>query len=680
MMLSFSAVRLWKGIAMPAALALGCSARSAAIDKAPPPAPDELRFEISAIDRGAEPCNDFYAYACGGWLRDHAIPPDRTRWSRYDELRARNVAVERDLVEAAARSASTPVERRVGAYYTACLDQPAIETRGLAPLRPLLDQIDGIQTSGDASEVLAGLHRRVAPLLFALTVPADPRDVRRTLASLDLGQLGLATPEDYTRDTADSAALRATYQAHLERTLRLLGDADAAENAGRIAALETTLARAVPGPVARRDPAQLVHVMTPAELAVRVPGLDWPRYLRALGATDVDHVNVKLVAYLEAVGAAIARDLPGLRAYLRYQVARAFARLLPAALDAEVFDFTGRIVGGAREPAPRWRRCLALVDRDLGDDVGQMFVAARFPPAARARALAMVQRIAATLRRALAALDWLGAPARAAAIRKLDHMKLTVGHADRWKRYDALEVRADDPVGNAQRGAALATARELAKLGKPADRDELGDVPQNFHAFSTPETVSVSFTAAFLQPPVFDPAVDDPINFGGVGGVIGHEITHHFDAEGRQYDVDGNLAPWWSPDDDARYRARAACFVDEYSGFHSDDGTPVDGRLTLSENLADNGGLRLAWDALQPAQDGPRRDGFTPAQRFFLAWAQIRCEAMTPEAARAQLRGDPHAPGRWRVNGVVRNMPELQAAFACPAGAPMAPSTRCRLW
>jgi predicted metalloendopeptidase len=292
----------------------------------------------------------------------------------------------------------------------------------------------------------------------------------------------------------------------------------------------------------------------------------------------------------------------------------------------------------------------------------------------------MVQRLVATLRRVLTTLDWLGEPARAAAVRKLDHLKVTIGHADRWRRYDALEIRDDDPMGNAQRGAALATARELAKLGVPTDRDELGDVPQNFHAFSTLETVSVGFTAAFLQPPVFDPAADDPINFGGVGGVIGHEITHHFDDEGRRYNADGNLAPWWSPDDDARYRTRAACFVDEYSGFHSDAGTPVDGHLTLSENLADNGGLRLAWEALRPAQDGPRRDGFTPAQRFFLAWAQIRCEAMTPEVARAQLRSDPHAPGRWRVNGVVRNMPEFQTAFACPAGAPMAPTTRCRLW
>jgi endothelin-converting enzyme/putative endopeptidase len=663
-------------------VALACGARlTAPPEPAPisPVPPAAERFEISAIDHAADPCADFYAYACGGWLLHNPIPPARSRWSRYAELQTRNIAVERAVVEAAGRSARTPAERRVGAYDAACLDERAIEARGFGPVRPLLDQIDGMRTAGEASEMIALLHRRVAPVLFALNVLADPRDVRRTLATIDLGQLGLA-PEDYTRDDAASTEHRAAYEAHLVRTLQLIGDADAAGNAHRVVALETRLARELPAPAERRDPGRLVNVLLTAELAARAPGIDWPRYLRALGAERADRINIKFVRHLEAAAAAVAHDLPSVRAYLRYQVARTFARLLPRALDAEVFDIVGKTLNGARELAPRWERCLALVDRDLGDDVGQMFVAARFPPANRARARALVERIIATLRRDLAGLEWLGSPARAAAIEKLDHLVVTVGHADHWKRYDALEVRGDDPVGNAQRGLALVTARELAKLGAPSDRTEFLDVPQRFHAFSTPETVSVGFTAAFLQPPVFDPTIDDPINFGGVGGVIGHEITHHFDDEGRQYNVDGNLAPWWSAEDIAGYQTRAACFVDEYSQFQIDDGTPVDGRLTLGENLADNGGLRLAWDALHPAFDGRPVDGFTPAQRFFLAWAQIRCEAMTPQAAHAQVQSDPHAPGRWRVNGVVRNMPEFQTAFACAAGAAMAPEARCRLW
>jgi len=286
----------------------------------------------------------------------------------------------------------------------------------------------------------------------------------------------------------------------------------------------------------------------------------------------------------------------------------------------------------------------------------------------------------AALRRDLAALDWLGPQARGAAIRKLDNMRFTIGYSDRWKSYDALDVRADDPAGNAQRAIALTTARELAKLGKPTDRDEFFALPQQLDGFGTNAMVSVGFTAGFLQPPVFDAALDDPINFGGFGGVIGHEITHHFDDEGRKFDTGGNLAPWWSPDDIARYQARAACFVDEYAQFRIDDGTPVDGQLTLGENLADNGGLRLAWDALQPSTERPRIDGFTPAQRFFLAWGQIRCENTTARAARAQVQGDGHSPGRFRVDGVVRNMPEFAAAFSCAAGSPMAPATRCRLW
>ncbi|HSR99418.1 MAG TPA: M13 family metallopeptidase, partial [Kofleriaceae bacterium] len=390
--------------------------------------------------------------------------------------------------------------------------------------------------------------------------------------------------------------------------------------------------------------------------------------------------DVTFLDYLAAADAALARDLPGVRAYLRYHTARALSRLLPGALDREVFDFTGKTQAGVREMPPRWKRCLSLVDRDLGDDVGRLFVAHWFPDASRARARAQVDRIVGALRNDLAHLDWLGPPARAAAVAKLDNMRFTIGYSDHWKSYDDVDVRAGDPAGNAQRATAATNARELAKLGKPTDRDEFFALAQQLNGFGTNAMVSVGFTAGFLQPPVFDAALDDPINFGGFGGVIGHEITHHFDDEGRKFDAQGNVAAWWSPEDVERYQARAACFVDEYSAFRIEDGSPVDGKLTLGENLADNGGLRVSWDALRPALDGPPIEGFTPAQRFFLAWGQIRCENTTPRSARAQVQGDPHSPGRFRVNGVVRNMPEFATAFSCPAGAPMAPAERCRLW
>ncbi|HEY0480784.1 MAG TPA: M13 family metallopeptidase [Kofleriaceae bacterium] len=669
------------------AAVLGCSARPGPPVPAPAAAPAspvsldaDLRFDIAAIDRAADPCVDFYAHACGGWRRSHPIPPDRSRWSRYAELVAVDLARERSLVEAAARSPGTAAERRIGAYHAACVDQAAIDARGFAPLGAVLEAVDRATTPAEATDAIAALQREVAPVLFTLYSAPDPRDARRTIATIELGSLGLDDPGDYTRGDPDSARVRERYRAHVARVLQLIGDRDAEADAGRVIALETRLARVVPGAAERRDPEHRVNILSLAELARRVPGLDWPRYLRGIGAPDIERIDVMFVPHLEAVGEVVRGDLPGLRAYLRYHTARELAAVLPSALEAEVFDFTQRVVRGAREMRPRWQRCLALVDRDLGDDVGRLFVARWFPDASRARARAMVDRITGALHRDLVTADWLGEAARGAAIRKLDNMRFTIGYPDRWRSYDALEVRAGDPVGNARRAMRLATARELAKLGKPTDRDEFFSLPQVLDGFGTNRMVSVGFTAGFLQPPVFDARLDDPVNFGGFGGVIGHEITHHFDDEGRKFDQDGNLAPWWSPDDVARYQARAACFADEYSGFRIDDGTPVDGRLTLGENLADNGGLRLAWDALAPSSTGPPIDGFTPAQRFFLAWAQIRCENTTPEAARLQVHSDGHSPGRWRVNGVVRNMPELATAFACPAGAPMAPAERCRLW
>lgn len=666
--------------------ALACSSRSTRAVPAPAAgaAPTgELRFDIAALDRAIDPCMDFYDFACGGWRRSHPIPPDRARWSRYAELQAANLVRERELVEAAARGAARAADRRVAAYYAACLDQPAIEARGMAPLRELLAAIRDVRTPDDASALIARLHRQVGPMLFETFVAPDPGDARRMIITIDVGALGIDEPDDYARGDAASVAHRDKYRAHVERVLRLVGTGDAAADAAdadRVVALETALARALPAAADRRDPDQRFHGLAMRELVALAPAIAWRRYLAALGAGEVERVDVAFTSYLAAVDAAIARDLPGVRAYLRYHVARALAAVLPAALDAEVFDFTARTTGGVREMPPRWRRCLALLDRDIGDDVGRMFVARWFPAASRTRARAMVDRIVAALRRDLASLDWLEAPARAAALRKLESIRFTIGYSDRWKSYDALVVRGDDPVGNTLRARALAAARDLAKLAAPTDRDEFFALPQQLAGSSANLRVSVEFTAGFLQPPVFDAGIDDAINFGGFGAVIGHEITHHFDDEGRKFDVDGNVAPWWSAGDVARYEARAACFVDEYAQFRIPDGTPIDGRRTLGENLADNGGLRLAWDALQPSSAGPAIDGFTPAQRLFLAWAQIRCENTTPEAARAQVHGDEHSPGRWRVDGVVRNMPEFAAAFGCRSGAPMAPAARCRLW
>jgi len=609
---------------------------------------DGLHFDVAALDRGVDPCADFYEYACSGWRRTHPIPPDRARWSRYVELIELNLGREHELVSQAPKTA---------AYFDACMDEAGIERRGYAPIAPLLRAIDAIEKPADVVPVLATLRRAGIAALFDVAPDADPRDARKMILMLDIGELALEDPDDYRRDTG-------TLAAHIERVLRLVGDRT---DGARVVALETALARAMPTAAERHHQDQLVHVTPIDQLPTAAA------FVHALGISpsEIDVLSPPLVA---AVDAAIAGDLVALRAELRYRVARKFASVLPHALDAEVFDFAQHTLRGTRAMPPRWKRCLALVDRDLGDEIGQLFVARYFSPASRTRARAEVDRIVAAFRRDLASLDWLGDAARKAALAKVANLRFTIGYSDRWKRYDDVAVTRDDPVGNAEHAQAATLARELAKLGRPTDRDEFFALAQELDGFGTDSRVSVGFTAGFLQPPVFDAELDDAVNYGGFGGVIGHEITHHFDSEGRKYDVDGNLAPWWSPADVASYEQRAACFVDEYARFG------LDGQLSLRENLADNGGLRLAWDALEPSYDGPTLDGLTPAQRFFVAWGQIRCENTTAKALKSQIHNDGHAPGRFRVNGVVANMPEFARAFGCRAGAPMAPVKRCRLW
>jgi putative endopeptidase len=635
------------------------------------------------VDRSIDPCVDFYAYACGPWLHEHPIPATYSRWSRFAALEDEDVARELAVVKAAVERPATPVERRVGAYYAACMDLPAIDARGLEPLAELLRRADVLASRSASAaaiaEALAFVHARGVRGLFELEVVPDPRDVRRTIAALDVGSLGMGSPEAYTRDDSEARDHRDRYREHVTRVLAMLGG-DAAGDAERIIALETQLARALPSAAERRNDADQVHALALDELTRTAPAIAWSDYFRELGAGHVDRVDVLFLPYLRAVDAVLTSDRPAVRAYTRYQIARQFATVLPSALDSELFDFRGRISSGAREQTPRGQRCLDLLDRDLRDDVGRLFVAAYFPSSARARAAAIVAEIVEAFTRELRANTWLGGPARGAALAKLANMRFLIGTPARWRSYDDVDVRRDDPVGNAERAAAAATRFELAKLGKPTDRDEMFEPAQSEAGYGVKSEVSVGFSAGFLQPPVLDAHADDAVTLGGMGAVIGHEITHHFDDVGRKYDVDGNIAPWWSAEDSAHYEQRAACFVAEYEHFHIADGTPVDGRLTLGENLADNGGLRIAWDALGPGQRGASIEGFTPAQRFFLGWARLRCENVTPEAARAQVHSDPHAPGEARVNGVVRNMPAFASAFGCRAGTPMAPTERCSLW
>jgi putative endopeptidase len=659
-------------------------ARVATIPTSSPPASD-LHFDVGAVDRSADACKDFYDYACGGWRKTHPIPADRSRWSRYSELQTENLDHERAIAEDAARAGSSapPGEQRIGADYAACMDQRGIEARGAAPLRDVLARIDAIKTAADATAVIGELHAHDAHVVFDSSVAPEPHDVRRMALFLGRAGMGLPDRDDYASTEPKAVTVRAKYRDYLVQVFGALGLADAGGEADRAVAFETALAGHSMSAVEERDPDAQNNPMTMAELHTRYGAVAWPAFFAAIGASSLDHVIVESPTWLDGVNEALgtADGLAGLRAHLRARVAHGFATALPATIDDATFDFDQRVLRGTREAPPRWKRCIGLLDRDVGDDMGRAFLSRYFTEEARARMAKMIGAVMDAFKADIDSLDWLGPDAKRAARAKLAKSLIVIGASNRMRTYDGLALRPDDPFGNTWRARALTAAHDIGLLSAPADRESFFDaLPQSLDGFGAKESNATGFTAGFLQPPVFDARMDDAVNFGGLGGVIGHELTHQFDDEGRKYDDDGNLRTWWSAEDVARFEERAACFIDEYGHFHTEEGTQLDGKLTLGENLADNGGLRLSYAALRPSETGPQVDGFTPAQRFFLAWGQVRCENVTPEAERRQAKTDGHSAGRWRVDGVVSNMPEFARAFSCAEGSPMAPAKRCKLW
>jgi putative endopeptidase len=642
-------------------------------------------LQLDAIDRSVDACTDFYKFACGNWMAKNPVPADRSSWGRFDELQERNNETLKKILETAAAGSDTG-SKKIGDYYASCMDESAIDAKGAAPLDPLLKKVAALTSANALAPLVAELHTIGVKPFFNFGTEADFKDASVEMAIADQGGMGLPDRDYYFRDDAKSVELRKQYVEHVGKMASLVRDpADrAVASAEAVMKIETALAKAALDVVSRRDPNKIYHKLSVAELQKLTPQFQWQQYFTGIGSPPIYALNVTEPDFFKAMGQTIAETpLDDLKAYLRWHIGHASAVIMSAPFVNENFRFYGTQLIGAKELRPRWKRCVQYTDSDLGEALGQAFVKEAFGPQAKADTLKMVHELEAALEKDINSLDWMTAATRREALAKLRAISDKIGYPEKWRDYSALTITRGDALGNSQRSNAFEFRRNLAKIGKPVDKTEWEMTPPTVNAYYNPLENNINFPAGILQPPFYSARADAAVNFGGAGAVIGHELTHGFDDQGRQFDARGNLKDWWTPADAKAFEERAQCFVDQYSSLTAVDDVKLNGKLTLGENTADNGGLRISLMAyLARAAREPARtiDGFTPEQRLFLGWGQVWCDNMRPELARMLAQTNPHSPGRERVNGVVSNMPEFQKAFSCKAGSPMVRQTQCRVW
>jgi putative endopeptidase len=645
-------------------------------------------FDIAALDRSANACTDFYQFACGGWMKANPVPADRPRWGRFDELQDRNRDVLRGILNqvSASTGGRTPIDQRIGDHYAACMDEGGAEAKGATPLEADLAAIQAIADKAALTDRVAKLQMSGTAALFGYGSLQDFKDATKVLAVVDQGGLGLPDRDYYFKDDARSQEIRTKYVAHVQKMLELLGDKPEAASASAktVMEMETALAKVSLERVKRRDPENLYHKMTRADLATLAPEIKWEAFFTATGAPAFTEVNVTHPEFFRGLSELVkTRPLPDWKTYLRWHLVRQQAALLSASFVNESFEFYGKTLTGAKELRPRWKRCVDRVDNDLGDALGQRYVEKTFGEEGKRRMAVMVAALEKALEEDIKALPWMTDPTKKKGLEKLRAIANKVGYPDKWRDYTTVKILRDDAVGNAARAAAYEFKRDLAKIGKPVDRGEWQMSPPTVNAYYSPLLNDINFPVGILQPPFFDNAMDDAVNFGGIGAVIGHELTHGFDDSGRKFDAQGNLQDWWTEADAKAFEERAQCFADQYGSYTAVDDVKLNGKLTLGENTADNGGLRIAHMALMSTLAGKTPapvDGFSADQRLFLGWAQIWCQNATPEVSRMLAQTDPHSPGRYRVNGTVSNMPEFQKAYQCKAGDAMVSAKPCRVW
>ena len=662
-----------------------------ALAAAAPPSPKAV--DRARIDFTADPCADFTAYAWGRWMKGAVIPADRTTVGVFSEMEARNDAVLRAIIQDAAAhepDAKDPlgaVKRLVGTYCASGMDEAAIEKAGTRALAPELARIANVVDAAGFAAELARLQRLTSTDSFWPSAPGflplvvvDDRDSSRYLLALRQSGLGLPDRDYYFKDDPEAQALREAYQAHIARTFELAGDPAeaAAARAKAVMELETRLAKGASDPVALRDPVANYHKLDLAALKQLSPAFDWDTYFKALGVAGLSGVNVQQTAFLKGFDAELrATPLADWRSYLRWTLLREASPFLGKDLDGESFAFYGQRLQGLRAQQPRWKRVLDQADLDLGEALGQLYVARAFSPEAKAKALDLVRRVVEALRARILGEDWMSPATKAEAMKKLDTLRIKVGYPDAWRDYSKLAVKKQPFVLNVLAARAFEFDRKLVQLGGPVDHGEWEMSPQTNNAYYEPALDEICFPAGGLQPPYFDPDADDACNYGTLGATVGHELTHGFDDQGRQYDSAGNLRDWWTPEDAARYQAKADALVKQFDAYEVAPGLSINGKLTLGENIADLGGLVVAWDAWKAAtkdQTLKPLDGFSPEQRFFLAYAESWRTLTRPEALKLQVLTNEHAPEKWRVLGPLADFPEFRKAFNCKAPDAPAPS------
>ncbi len=654
-----------------------------------------ISFDLSSIDKTADPCTNFYQYACGNWMKNNPIPSDQVRWSRFNELADRNNYLLYAELKSAADAPKTPLQKKYGDYFAACMNVELADKLGAKPIEAELGVIDKLASTKQIAALNLELEHRFGDgQLLDLGVQQDQKDSSQQILGTGQGGLTLPDRDYYLTDDERSKTIREQYVEHVTKMFVLLGDTrdQAAKEAADVMRIETALATGSMPRVDLRDPAKRYHIMTIAEVTALSPDYNWKQFLDGIGVGKASTLNVASPGYVKAVNAELeAENTAAFKSYFRWHTLHGAAPYLAKPFDEENFAFFNKTLQGQKEEQPRWKRCTRLTDAALGEAVGQDWVKQYFPPEAKANMEKLIAALEKALGEDIQNLDWMSDATKKEAEAKLGTITQKIGYPENWRNYSTLVVKRDDLIGNLEQNSIFETKRMFAKLGKPVDAKEWGMTPPTVNAYYNPPQNNINFPAGILQPPFYANNLDPAVNFGGIGVVIGHEMTHGFDDQGSKYDLHGNVRTWFTPDDLTNFQAKTGCIADEYSGFKVAEGQNLNGKLTLGENTADNGGLRIAFQALQETLTtspstalagyvSGQKDGYTPAQRFFIGFGQVWCQNQTEQNARVLAKTDPHSSGEWRTNGSVQNFDEFGKAFGCKVGQPMMPATSCRVW